>query len=79
MQDEAQLSTMADQVPDEKKTEYQAEIIVGPEWKVVNQCSFIVAPGSYINTNSDEDDWQAWEIKKDKWDLVSAGGKKEYV
>jgi hypothetical protein len=36
LQDEAQLSTMADQVPDEKKTEYQAEIIVGPEWKVVN-------------------------------------------
>jgi hypothetical protein len=43
----------------------------------VHQCSFIVAPGWYTNTNSDEDDWQGWGIRKDKWDLAPVGvGKK---
>jgi hypothetical protein len=40
----------------------------------VHQCSFIVAPGWYVNSNSDEDDWQGWTIRKDKWDLAPAGG-----
>jgi hypothetical protein len=36
-----------------------------------------VAPAAYINTDSDEDDWQAWDISKDTWDLVPSGGMKK--
>ena len=71
-----QLQNMAGGVEDETETVYEAEIDVGPIWKVVNQCSFIVAPAVYTNMNSDEDDWQGWSIRKNKWDLAPAGGKK---
>ena len=65
---------MADGVSDETETVYEAEIIVGPTWKVVNQCSFIVAPALYTNSDADEDDMQGWIIRKDKWDLATGAG-----
>src|SRR5215216_5699149 len=78
--DSNHLADLAGQLPDETSVEYQGEIVVGPTWRVVHQCSFIVAPGWYTNTNSDEDDWQGWGIRKDKWDLAPVGvGKKRYL
>jgi hypothetical protein len=70
------LKDLAGQLPYTTIVEYQGEIVVGPTWRVVHQCSFIVAPGWYTNTNSDEDDWQGWGIRKDKWDLAPVGGGK---
>ncbi|HKG89979.1 MAG TPA: hypothetical protein VKA95_16820 [Nitrososphaeraceae archaeon] len=46
----------------------QGVIVVGPHWEKVRQCSFIVAPGGYHNTNSDEDDWQGWRTRNENWD-----------
>lgn len=71
-----QLKAMAEGVNDETDTVYEAEIDVGPKWKLVNQCSFIVAPAVYSNSDADEDDMQSWQIRKNKWDLAPAGGKK---
>ena len=70
---------MAGQLPDETLVEYQGEIVAEPTWRVVHQCSFIVAPGWYTNMNSDEDDWQGWGIRKDKWDLAPVGGGKKRI
>jgi hypothetical protein len=56
--DSNHLADLAGQLPDETSVEYQGEIVVGPTWRVVHQCSFIVAPGWYTNSNSDEGDWQ---------------------
>ena len=68
------LMNLASQLPDSTAVKYEGEIVVGPRWRDVHQCSFIVAPGWYVNSNSDEDDWQGWTIRKDKWDLAPAGG-----
>ena len=73
------LENLAGQLPDTTMVEYQGEIVVGPTWRVVHQCSFIVAPGWYTNINSDEDDWQGWGIRKDKWDLAPVGGGKKRI
>jgi hypothetical protein len=77
--DSNHLADLAGQLPDETSVEYQGEIVVGPTWRVVHQCSFIVAPGWYTNSNSDEDDWQGWGIRKDKWDLAPVGGGKKRI
>ena len=77
--DSDHLRNLAGQLPDQTVVEYQGEIVVGPTWRVVHQCSFIVAPGRYYNTNSDQDDWQGWGVQKDKWDLAPAGGGKKRI
>src|SRR5262245_30783513 len=43
---------------DDDITQFDCEILVGPSWNEVYQCSFHISGGKYSNLNSDEDDWQ---------------------
>jgi len=77
----AQLSSMDNGVvigqakakDDDKVTQFDCEILVRASWNDVKQCSFNISPGKYWNGNSDEDDWQGWEVISNSWDLVQQG------
>jgi hypothetical protein len=77
--DQTTVKNMADSNGDEIVTTFNGEIVGGPLWEKVTQCSPIVAGSGYLNTNSDEDDWQGWRVINGQWDTVDEGGKKEYV
>jgi hypothetical protein len=71
--DSVDLGKLADDQDDEDAVVIQGEIVVGPLWQKVNQCVPIVAGGGYFNSDSDEDDWQGWDIRKDQWDTIDEG------
>ena len=71
------LKNMAMGNTDETFTLFEGEIVGGPLWEKVTQCSPILAGSNYMNTNSDEDDWQAWMIFNGQWDTVDQDGKKK--
>jgi hypothetical protein len=52
---------------------FDVEIIVGPTWRDVKQCSPMIAPRSYQNTNADEDDQQQWVISPCSWEEAEMG------
>jgi hypothetical protein len=57
-------------------TRFDCEIICGPSWQQIDQCSFIISPGKYSNTNSDEDDMQSFQVSNLSWDAVQQGTSK---
>jgi hypothetical protein len=61
---------------DEKETEYEVRMVVGPFWGGGGVVSVvpIVVVSRYRNLNSDEDDMQGWSIAELTWDAVSGTG-----
>lgn len=53
------ITILAEGKDDNQITEFDCEIIVGPSWTEIYQCSFQISGGKYSNWDSDEDDWQA--------------------
>ena len=48
--------------PDYEITQFDCEIVCGPIWNDVNQCSFVISTAEFDNTNADEDDKQGWQV-----------------
>jgi len=48
-----------------------------PSWTEIYQCSFHISGAKYSNLNSDEDDWQGWEVRATSWELVQQGTTKK--
>ena len=62
---------------DDQITQSDCEIVCGPLWNEINQCSFVLSPSEYGNINADEDDRQGWQVIPKSWDAVLDGtGKK---
>lgn len=59
--------------PDYEITQFDCEIVCGPIWNEVNQCSFVISAAEFGNTNADEDDSQGWQVIPKSWDLVLDG------
>lgn len=75
--DVSPLITLAKGKDDDQITEFDCEIIVGPSWTEIYQCSFQISGGKYSNLNSDEDDWQGWEVRSNSWEVVQQGTTKK--
>lgn len=71
------LITLAKGKDDDEITEFDCEVIVGPAWTEIYQCSFQISGGKYSNLNSDEDDWQGWEVRANSWEPVQQGATKK--
>jgi hypothetical protein len=57
--------------------EWEAQVIIGPVWRDVFQCSPMVAPGYFYDHDADEDDEQGLGIMSGcSWDEVEDNGKK---
>jgi hypothetical protein len=54
----------------------EIQITVGPKWRNIHQCSPLIAPNQYINTDADEDDAQGWNIFPCTWETVESEGAK---
>jgi hypothetical protein len=67
---------MAEDAGDDHPVNSEIEVIVGPRWREVKQCSPVVAPRAYWNSNADEDDQQQWIISPCGWEVVDTGGGK---
>ncbi|HEY7109994.1 MAG TPA: hypothetical protein VH415_11220 [Nitrososphaeraceae archaeon] len=77
MSDYNALVILAEGKNDNRTTQFDCEIIVGPAWTEIYQCSFQISGGKYSNWNSDEDDWQGWEIRANAWEPVLQGTTKK--
>jgi hypothetical protein len=67
---------MAKEKDDEDVTRFDCQLLVGPEWEEIYQCSSHVSIAVYKNFNSDQDDWQGWIILSDyykAWEKVQQG------
>jgi hypothetical protein len=71
------VENMADNNDDEVMIANEGEIVGGPLWEKVTQCSPILAGSNYYNTDSDSDDWQGWQLINGAWDTVEDKGKKK--
>jgi hypothetical protein len=71
------LVILAEGKDDNQITQFDCEIIVGPAWTEIYQCSFQISGGKYANCDSDEDDWQGWEIRANSWEAVLQGTTKK--
>jgi hypothetical protein len=71
------VETMADNNDDEVMIANEGEIVGGPLWEKVIQCSVILAGSNYYNSDSDSDDWQGWQLINRAWDTVDEIGKKK--
>jgi hypothetical protein len=58
---------------DKQITESECEVVCGPLWDEITQCSFVLSPSRYGNINADEDDRQGWQVNPKSWDPVLNG------
>jgi hypothetical protein len=63
--------------PPSENREWVGQVIIGPVWRDVMECSPVVAPGSFYDSDNDENDSQGWHLNSGcSWDEVEVNGKK---